>query len=321
MFRLRKLYLFLAALVLITYAFRDTLYKTWTIATLGLGWRSHSSTFRLSETDDNFDVTFQNYTRDQLSSAPYPDLVPPILHHIALGRPDWESTWGVAVQSCLDIHPGWESHIWTTESATALVAEKFPHLQEMWDGYKYPIERVDALRYMILHEYGGVVLDMDLKCLQALGPLRRFHFVAPEARPTGFSIGFMMAEKGNAFVQSILDNLRGYDKQWFWLPYATVMFSTGCHFASVIHVLQPHRELLKILPGPLHSLSGHVRTPLFEHMGSSSWHSYDAQFLKTVDKKDLLLWVYYAGMIFVAVKFVQNRRRILKMSRITLSEV
>lgn len=73
---------------------------------------------------------------------------------------------------------------------------------------------------------------MDLKCTRSLGPLRRFGFVAPSAHPTGFSIGFMMASKANAFVGELVRNLKIYDHHWFGLPYPTVMFSTGCHYAS-----------------------------------------------------------------------------------------
>ncbi len=73
---------------------------------------------------------------------------------------------------------------------------------------------------------------MDLKCKRSLGPLRRFSFVAPAAHPTGFSIGFMMASKKNEFVRTIVRSLPTYNRHWLGLPYPTVMFSTGCHFAS-----------------------------------------------------------------------------------------
>lgn len=49
-------------------------------------------------------------------------------------------------------------------------------------------------------------------------------------------------------------------------------------------MLQRNRTGLKILAGPednfgLHSLNGRHATPLFEHLGSSSWHSYDSFFM------------------------------------------
>lgn len=78
----------------------------------------------------------------------------------------------------------------------------------------------------------GAVLDMDLRCRRSLGPLRRFDFVAAAAHPIGFSNGFMMASKNNTFIREIILNLKEYNRRWFGLAYPTVMFSTGCHFAS-----------------------------------------------------------------------------------------
>jgi mannosyltransferase OCH1-like enzyme len=73
---------------------------------------------------------------------------------------------------------------------------------------------------------------MDLECKRAFGPLRRFEFVAPAAHPTGFSIGFMMASRGNEYVRQLVKNLARYNRNWLGLPYPAVMFSTGCHYAS-----------------------------------------------------------------------------------------
>lgn len=95
----------------------------------------------------------------------------------------------------------------------------------------------------------GVVLDMDLKCNRALGPLRQFEFVSPRAHPVGISNSFIMASKNNDFIRTIIDNLERYNKHWFWLPYPTVMFSTGCHYVS--YVLPSRSKLERWLTRPL----------------------------------------------------------------------
>jgi len=133
------------------------------------------------------------------------------------------------------------------------------------------------------------VLDMDLDCRRSLGPLRRFAFTAPAAHPVGFSNGMMMAARRHPFVGELLRHLRRYDRNWFGLPYATVMFSTGCHYASSIHSIMKDRKDLKILSGPegnenMHRLNGDVETPLFHHLGASSWHSYDAALIMSLGK-------------------------------------
>lgn len=73
---------------------------------------------------------------------------------------------------------------------------------------------------------------MDLKCRRSLGPLRRFGFVAPAAHPTGFSISFILSSRHNEFIGKAVEKMKVYNHKWFWLPYPTVMFSTGGHFSS-----------------------------------------------------------------------------------------
>lgn len=244
-------------------------------------WQHAAADSLISSERDNFDLTFASYHGNQSSTSSDSLLVPPILHHINLGPSKPRAEWMLARGECIRHHRDWETHIWDDEAAEKLVAEDFPHLSDMWHNYRYPVERVDALRYMVLQKHGGVVLDFDLACKRSLNPLRHFDFVAAAAHPTGFSIGFMMSSPGSAFVSELVDSLPRYNRFWFFLPYVAVMFSTGCHYASTIFTTQSNRTTIRILGGTpdsphLHMLNGFAETPLFRHLGSSSWHSFDA---------------------------------------------
>ncbi|KAK4221340.1 glycosyltransferase [Podospora fimiseda] len=323
--RFRRAFLpFLVSLFLLSgFAARFLLYDLYTLASLPITWSQHAETFYISPSRDDFDLTFQNYSLPQLDALPpYENKVPAILHHISLGnRAVTNSKWIEVRQSCLDIHTDWKAYLWTDETADLFVREEFPELYEMWtEGYKYPIQRIDALRYMVLFKYGGVILDMDLQCKRGLGPLRRFEFVAPAAHPTGFSIGFMMAAERNSFVGELVQGLKRYNRGWLGLPYTTVMFSTGCHYASTIHAFQKDRTELKILSGTrenpgMHSLNGPVSTPIFNHLGSSSWHSYDAALIVSIGKGHAgglpLMLIFGSLVSFFLIKRIR-RGRLLK---------
>lgn len=61
------------------------------------------------------------------------------------------------------------------------------------------------------------------------------------------------------------------------------MFSTGPMALSAEHMRYPSRVRsthLRVLAEPAHHLSGRVTTPLFTHLGASSWHRDDAKFFK-----------------------------------------
>lgn len=87
---------------------------------------------------------------------------------------------------------------------------------------------------------------------------------------------------------------------------------------STIHALAPLplRKTLKILAGPatnpsLHSLNGPVSTPLFDHLGSSSWHSYDAALIVGLGKSRHALrriTLFVVGVL-IALALVMRRRR------------
>jgi hypothetical protein len=145
-----------ALLLLGLWRARHLLHDAWTLAALPLIWSRHADRFYISAEHDGFDVTFAAYSTNQTSAAPFPDRVPPVLHHISLGSGAATHTkWAEVRQSCLDMHPDWEAFLWTDETADELVAEHFPELREMWTTYRYPIQNIDALRYMALYQYGG----------------------------------------------------------------------------------------------------------------------------------------------------------------------
>lgn len=72
-----------------------------------------------------------------------------------------------------------------------------------------------------------------------------------------------------------------------------------------------NRAELKILAGPeddfkLHTINGPVSTPLFNHLGSSSWHSYDALFITLLGK--YLKWILVGIVIGIIGSIVYVRR-------------
>ncbi len=82
----------------------------------------------------------------------------------------------------------------------------------------------------------------------------------------------------------------------------------------------PDRKQARILAGPpgnpeLHMLNGAVSTPLFDHLGSSSWHSFDGSFIVSLGRPGewplLVLLVGYLGLTcFVGLVMWRITRRL-----------
>ena len=77
------------------------------------------------------------------------------------------------------MHPGWEYKFWTDDTARAFIAKEYSWFLDTYDGYPYPIQRADALRYFAVYHYGGVYADMDLQVHHPLAtPVTHYHTVA-----------------------------------------------------------------------------------------------------------------------------------------------
>ncbi|PSC76477.1 glycosyl transferase [Micractinium conductrix] len=101
--------------------------------------------------------------------------IPRILHHAYLSgreafqglssdpssamRPEW-------AQWCEALHDGWEYRFWDEAAAVQLLEEHYPWFLPTWRGYKQIVEKGDAIRYFIMHRYGGVYYDLDVECFR-----------------------------------------------------------------------------------------------------------------------------------------------------------
>jgi mannosyltransferase OCH1-like enzyme len=52
----------------------------------------------------------------------------------------------------------------TVRCKTALTERRYLWFLETFDSYPYPIQRADAIRYFVLHHFGGIYIDLDDVC-------------------------------------------------------------------------------------------------------------------------------------------------------------
>ena len=51
--------------------------------------------------------------------------------------------------------------LWTNEKSREFIAAEYPWFLDTFDGYTYPIQRADSIRYFVLAHYGGTYIDLD----------------------------------------------------------------------------------------------------------------------------------------------------------------
>ena len=67
-----------------------------------------------------------------------------------------------------EMNPDWEHKLWTDDSVNEFVSTHYPENLLYWNHFPYPMYKIDYIRYMILHYYGGIYVDLDEKNIKPL---------------------------------------------------------------------------------------------------------------------------------------------------------
>lgn len=71
---------------------------------------------------------------------------------------EYQKTW-------LKYFPNAKYILWNEKMGDELMYTKYNKYYDAYKNIKYPIMKIDILRYCILYHYGGMYIDMDYKCL------------------------------------------------------------------------------------------------------------------------------------------------------------
>jgi mannosyltransferase OCH1-like enzyme len=253
--------------------------------------------------------------------------VPAIIHQTWQTKQVPEK-WKKAQQSCIDLHPEYEYRLWTDDDGLQLIKvgwcrrragarpldpaaarpltpspasrppssmvsqDHYPWFLPTYLSYPYAIQRVDAVRYFILHLHGGIYIDLDMGCLKPLHFLRAANFTAPLTYPMGLSNDIMAAVPGDAYLGRALGQLGRWNR-WLVVKYVQVMFSTGPMFLTVQYALSPRRvrDGVAAISRPVYGKYDFSGEPALYHLHGSSWHADDAAFVFWLDRNRGMLGV------------------------------
>ncbi len=101
-------------------------------------------------------------------------MIPKIIHQtyisidkLKLDKPEWDTL----SQECKEINSEFQYMFWNDDDIDKFVSDNFNWFLPTFNSFQYKIQKIDAVRYMILYTYGGLYLDMDIKCLKSFSPL------------------------------------------------------------------------------------------------------------------------------------------------------
>lgn len=233
-------------------------------------------------------------------------MIPRIIHQ-TYKTAEIPEKWKDCQKHCIDLHKGYRYILWTDEKAREFIAQEYPWFVEQWDNYRYPIQRADALRYFVLHLYGGIYIDLDDGCRRPLDALLKLPAFVRKTDPTGVSNDVMGTVPGHPFFSKVIKSLKRYDRNWL-LPYVTIMYSTGPLFLSAM--LKQYRRTSTALEHPVRILTrsqyADFENSFFETVSGNSWHQGDAQFFKTMARYIFLAVIagFLLGLTILYLEYI-----------------
>jgi mannosyltransferase OCH1-like enzyme len=204
------------------------------------------------------------------------------------------------------LHPSWNLVLWNDVLARNLIRDSYPWFLEKYDGYKYPIQRVDAIRYFILHAYGGVYSDLDLYPTRSIDSyfMHQNIEVYIAFRPfIGIGNSFIGSKKSAVFWNDVFDELLNYKPGFFirLFKHYYVLSTTGPDM--LYRVVNNYKGgVLGKLPSEFynHENAKKDSTQILMALEGSSWASWDTKALNIICK-DLKLTI---GIVVFLILFI-----------------
>ncbi|MCJ1439458.1 hypothetical protein MMC27_008852 [Xylographa pallens] len=166
-----------------------------------------------------------------------PQLIPKIIHQVFH---DWKfhnqtmpSDWDEVRQTCINSNRDWEYKLWTEQSSRELIETHYPWFLSTYDGYKFPVQRVDAVRYFILLKYGGIYLDLDNGCLRDLTPLLYYPTWTTDGGRGALSNNILASIPNHPFWILLTNSLIPYNYNYLF-PYVTISYASGQWFETAV---------------------------------------------------------------------------------------
>ena len=145
----------------------------------------------------------------------------PIIPHII--HQTWKSyqvapKFASLVKSWRAVHPTWQYWYWTDADAARFIKLQYPAYYDMYTKYSQKIHRADAMRYFILHHFGGVYADMDIRAIRPIDSFTHHHHCLISQEPWAHTRlfwnknrlacnAFMAARPGHPFFAMLIKSL------------------------------------------------------------------------------------------------------------------
>ena len=227
----------------------------------------------------------------------------------------------------------WTYMCWGLDRCREFMKHCYPQHIEMYDSYLYHIQRCDAVRYFILHRYGGLYADMDYFCNRPWNevmeryPKDIYLVETPNKLYNNVHISnsLMYSKAGHKFWSKMFIELEiNKTAPMYYSRHITIMFTTGPGILNRVFNKYQTRYKLNYYPFKLfhpYGLSSDVISLNCDpeiyavHLGKGSWEKSDSSILIFLfQEHKILLFTIMVLVIPSLVYYVIRRRSVTQNS-------
>jgi len=216
--------------------------------------------------------------------------------------------------SWIDNNPSWGYICWNAENCRLLVKTYFHEHLEMYDSYKFQIQRCNCIRYFILYRYGGLYASTDYFCAKSWDDVLIEYpgDIYLVQRPNKFgeslcvSNSLMYSKRGHAFWKKMFIEMeRSRNAPVYYGMYFNVVSTTGSYIINKVFDMYRFGNKIGYYPYKLFHPVGvmeEINLKMYAyHLKQCSWETIDGKMITFVYSEfKILLFV----LIFYIARFL-----------------
>jgi len=243
--------------------------------------------------------------------------IPRYIHQIWISSINNEEIYDkfrIASNACIKLHSNYNYTLWTDKKILILLKTSYSWFLPIYQNYRYDMQRIDAMKYLLLFHFGGIYLDLDIKCnvedlITAMLPLDKRDYepdIIFHMGTEGISANtdIIAAKKFHPFFKLAISQLKSANR-WFYLYHLTIILSAGPTFLYGIYRQYPFKDDFYYIPNNL------LYGKLIEGVGGGTWYGKDTLvIIRFMENKfwSCFLIFFIISIIFVGYSFLKKKR-------------
>lgn len=213
------------------------------------------------------------------------------------------------IENCKKINSDFEIKIWNGKECYLMVEKYFPEKLDLYNSFKYPIQRCDMARLIILYVYGGIYSDMDRYSVNSynllLNKYNSYNIILGKYKffPV-LSNDLIVSSKNNKYIYNCINNITNFNYVYYYL---IIFITTGPIFLTEQYYSYNNKKEILILDIELNPCD--LCNCSFDIAESISFSTFDNNWL---DKKNYETLIRYINcniyqiiiIIFIIIIFI-----------------